>query len=71
MVLRGSAGRAALEALQPEPAALLRAYTGGCILGVNVTTAGALSAWSMPMHSFSLLSAALLAKLQKQTKQLC
>ena len=46
VVLRARAGRAALEALQPESAALLRAYTSGCILGVNVTTAGALSAWT-------------------------
>ena len=44
VVLRGSAGRAALEALRPEPHVLERAYTGGSIRQVVVTTAGALPA---------------------------
>lgn len=44
VVLRASAGRAALEALRPETAALLRAYTGGRLMSIIVTAAGALSA---------------------------
>lgn len=40
VVLRGSAGREALEALRPEPRALERAYTGGRISQVVVTAAG-------------------------------
>ena len=40
VVLRGSAGREALEALRPEPRALKRAYTGGRISQVVVTAAG-------------------------------
>ena len=40
VVLRGSVGREALEALRPEPHALKRAYTGGRISQVVVTTAG-------------------------------
>ena len=69
VVLRASAGRAALEALQPESAALLRAYIGGRILGVNVTTAGALSAWTRADAFVSLLSVAVLARMDRAKKK--